>query len=134
MRVWQLENQGAGVSAYADELRAIQTFAALQPSYRILIYIGANFEGTTLATISAEMAKHKAVLEAYATSGIQQRQIIASFEWFCGYYKPTLIKFFPAILKQLFDEDIVDEEVFLQWYQDVLVNGDIVLFKQLTSS
>ena len=123
MKAWQRDNQGASVSAFEDELRAIQTFAALKPAYKILIYIAANFEGTTLATLNAEVVAHKPLLVAFAKTGILQRQTIAAVEWFCGTYKPPLIKFFPAILKQLFDEDVVEEDIFLEWYQDPLVNG-----------
>jgi hypothetical protein len=123
LKVWQLENQGATLSAYEDELRSIQTFAALKPSYKVLIYIGVNFQGTSLAALSGEITTHLSLLKIYAKGAIQQRQLIAAVEWFCGYYKPALVKFFPALLKQLFDEEVVEEEVFLGWYQDNLNNG-----------
>lgn len=110
-------------SQLEDELRSIQTFAALKPSYKILIYLGANLAGTSLASLNAEIIHHKVVIANLSKSDIQQRQLIAAVEWYFGVRFPNLMKFFPAILKTLFDEEVVAEDVFLDWYQDTPRNG-----------
>jgi hypothetical protein len=35
-------------------------------------------------------------------------------EWFCGTRIPALKKFFPVVLKQLYEEELVEEEVRIQ--------------------
>ena len=50
-----------------------------------------------------------------SASAIQQRHMIAAFEWFCGRKYPNLMKFFPVVLKQLFDEELIEEDVFFEW-------------------
>ncbi len=67
---------------------------------------------------------HKPVLRLLCPIGatIQQRHVIAAFEWFCGTKYPALLKFFPVILKQLLDEEIVDEDTFLVWSADYARN------------
>jgi hypothetical protein len=48
-------------------------------------------------------------------SEIQQRHLIAGIEWFCGTKYPNLSRFFPVMLKQLFDDELVEEETFFNW-------------------
>lgn len=122
LKLWQLENPGHAVSTLEDELRSIQTFAALKPAYKVLIFLAGNLAGTTLASLNAEIVSHKDVLVRLSKTPIQQHHLVAAVEWFCGVRSPALMRFFPAILKLLFDEEIVEEEVFLEWYQDTCRN------------
>jgi len=55
------------------------------------------------------------MLAALAPSEPQQRQLIAAFEWFCGSKYPSLLRFFPVVLKLLLDEELVEEDVFFAW-------------------
>jgi hypothetical protein len=112
-KLWSRENATAGVAAICDELRAIQTFAALRPSDRIIIYMGAMF--TADAITGNEMEKFKMTLSALAPSAIQQRHLIAAIEWFCGTRMPTMLKYFPVMLKHAYDLDLLDEENILEW-------------------
>ena len=45
-----------------------------------------------------------------------QRHLIGAFEWFCATKYPALAKDFHMVLKVLYDEDLVEEEVFLDWH------------------
>jgi translation initiation factor 5 len=101
-----------------DELRSVQTFAALKPSYKVLIYLSAKLTATSLSALSAEIIACKYVLVGLTKSPIQQRQLIAAIEWFCGVRNASLIKFFPALLKVFFDEELIEEDVFLEWAAD----------------
>ena len=85
-----------------------------------------NFDGTNLSTLNANVTTHSSTLKSLCKSPQQQRQLISASEWFFGSYKSDLIKFFPAILKKFYEDDIVEEEVFLEWYQDSLRNVDTI--------
>ena len=62
------------------------------------------------------------MLRSLAPSLIQQRHLIAAFEWLCGTRYTSLAKFFPVLLKHLFDEEIVEEDAFLKWNADLTRN------------
>lgn len=49
-------------------------------------------------------------------------KLLAAFEWFCGRKYPQLMKFFPVVLKSLFDEELVEEDVFFEWAGDMTRN------------
>ena len=120
LRLWLSTNQSHTTTELLEELRAIQTFASLRPADRIIIYLGTVF--TDQAVVDVEVVKHKEILASLAPSTIQQRHLIAAFEWFCGKKYPSLMKFFPVILKQLFDEELVEEDVFFEWAADLTRN------------
>lgn len=125
-----MENVDAPVDVILEELRIVQTMASLRPASRCIIFLGAVF---TEAVIAAnQIVVHKPVLKALSPSPIQQRHLIAAWEWFCGTRHPTLLKYFPVILKNLFDEDIVDEEVFLNWGADISRNEHTADFSMIS--
>ena len=168
LKIWLVEHPEHTTAELLEELRAIQTFASLRPADRIIIYLGTV--GTDGLVTKGEVAANKEVLCALAPSAIQQRHLVAAFEWFCGRKYPQLMKFFPVVrrrayllfscpspspfpsplnglrhrschwgwpawrcvdasvpahiqapqppaqvLKQLFDEEIVEEDVFFEW-------------------
>ena len=120
LNLWLLENATATDASLLEELRSIQTFAALRPADRIIIYLGAIF--TEEVVSGGQIASHKTMLAALAPSAIQQRHLISAFEWFCGRKYPQLMKFFPVVLKLLFDEELVEEDVFYEWAGDLTRN------------
>eukprot|EP00602_Paraphysomonas_sp_CaronLab_P001389 CAMPEP_0185026884 /NCGR_PEP_ID=MMETSP1103-20130426/11450_1 /TAXON_ID=36769 /ORGANISM="Paraphysomonas bandaiensis, Strain Caron Lab Isolate" /LENGTH=393 /DNA_ID=CAMNT_0027560619 /DNA_START=235 /DNA_END=1416 /DNA_ORIENTATION=+ len=110
------------LAAVVEELRSIQTLSSLRPSDRAIIYIGATFSPTSIA--DNDVKKHKDVLGMLAPKDneIQQRHLIAAAEWFCGTRYPDLLRMFPVLLKQLYDEDLVEEEAFYAWHTDLTRN------------
>jgi translation initiation factor 5 len=110
----------ASVVKIMDILRDIQTVSNLRPLDRIIIYIGAVMTDALLT--AKEIEKNCAVLMAMAKSVDTQRHVIAAFEWFCGSHQKALSSKFPLVLKSLFDEEIVDEEVFFSWSADYAKN------------
>lgn len=117
---WFETNAESPEATIVEELRSLQTLSSLRAADRAIIFIGAVM---TEAVISGkEIAKYTKVLEALGTSAIQQRHIIAAFEWFCGTKYPSLTSKFPILLKTLFDEEIVEEDIFLMWAADYARN------------
>lgn len=47
-----------------------------------------------------------------------QRHFLAAFEWLCGSHYPSLTRLFAKVLMQLYDADLLDEEVLLMWWND----------------
>lgn len=111
---------GAPVSSIINELRSIQTLSSLPPSDRPIIYLGATFSVNSIG--SNDVMKHRDILSQLAPKDIQQRQLIAATEWFCGTKYPELVRKFPIMLKQLYDADLVEEEVFYAWSTDYTRN------------
>lgn len=120
-RCWLGNNNDASIDIIVEELRAIQTMASLSPASRPIIYIGSLFSEAVI--VNKEIETYSPVLKVIAPSSIQQRHLIAAFEWFCGVKFPSLVRYFPIILKVLFDEDLVEEEVFLKWGTDLTRNA-----------
>lgn len=102
------------VAEMADEIATLQTFSALRPGDRVLIYVGATFDEN--AAQSSAVEKHKQALATLSNN--DPRQLIAAMEWFCGVRFPSLLRWFPAFLKHLYDEDLVEEEHFLAWDEE----------------
>mmetsp|Transcript_11947 Transcript_11947/g.26875 ORF Transcript_11947/g.26875 Transcript_11947/m.26875 type:complete len:273 (-) Transcript_11947:28-846(-) len=103
-----------------DELRNIQTMASLRPADRVLILLGALF--TDALVERKEIRMHSKYLSALSTSTIQQRHLIAAFEWLCGTKYPAKARYFAVVLKDLLEEELVEEDVFLEWAADLTRN------------
>lgn len=110
------------IAAIAEELRSIQTLSSLRPSDRVLIYLGSTFTASSITDKDVE--KHRDVLAVLTpkASDIQQRHLIAAAEWFCGAHVPELLKMFPVLLQQLYENDLVDEDSFFSWNADTTRN------------
>jgi len=103
-----------------DELRNIQTVSSLRPSDRVILYIGTVL--TEKAHTEIESEEVSVVLAALGASVQQQRHVIAAFEWFYGTKHAAYSKLFPLALKTLYEEELVEEDVFLEWSVDYAKN------------
>jgi len=119
-RLWVQENPSAPVASLLEELRVVQTFASLRVQDRVIIFLGAKF--TENFVTANEIMTQKEILSSLAPSAVQQRHLIGGFEWLCATRFPATRKFFPVVLKQLFDEELVEEEVFYEWSADTVKN------------
>ena len=71
------------------------------------------------------MAKKKNFLAAAATlEDGSQTTLLHAIECFCGKTRPEALKEAPFILKELYDNDLVEEEFIVDWYQKGLVGGN----------
>lgn len=117
---WLVDNPKAMNAAVADELRDIQTFAALRPADRLIIFLGTVF--TDAAATANETSDHVGTLQALISEKIQQRHYIGALEWLCGTHQTSLKKYFPVLLKHAYDEDLLEEDTILQWAEDSVQN------------
>jgi hypothetical protein len=131
------------LSQLVEELRSIQTLSSLSPAYRYLILLGTLCTSQCIAT--NEILKFKTILSTLVMkqNQIQQRQLIAATEWLIGVklnhstsaagsasasgsassaVGGSLIRMYPVLLKQLYDEDLIEEEVLFDWFHDELRN------------
>jgi translation initiation factor 5 len=120
LKIWLGDNADHSTAQLLDELRALQTLASLRPADRIIIFLGGVF--SEAAVSEKQVEAHAEVLGALAATAIQQRHLIAAFEWFCGRRHPSLVKYFPVLLKALLDEELVEEDTFFAWAGDFARN------------
>lgn len=102
-----------------EELRMISTLNGLPVEERVFVFVCAAF--------GPECVKAKAV-EKYADvlKGLMlkvdeagyQRRLLGVMEFLCAVKHPELRRFFPVLLKQLYEEEVVDEAVFLEWDEE----------------
>mmetsp|Transcript_22062 Transcript_22062/g.32024 ORF Transcript_22062/g.32024 Transcript_22062/m.32024 type:complete len:403 (-) Transcript_22062:197-1405(-) len=105
---------GASVEAVLEELRVVQTFSSFPTYFRIDMMVAAAF-GSGNVTAN-ELAPHKEAFVALVNGNqINERRVIGALERLCGQRRPELQVLFPVILKMFYDEDIVSEEVILDW-------------------
>lgn len=131
---WRAEvGDGAPVEAVIEKLKTIHTLSGLRPADRVIIFVGAYF--TETAHRDNLVAKYKAVLSALTPTAIHQRHLIAAMEWLCGTRYPSLLRYFPVLLKHLYDEDLLDEDTIISWHIDYVRNefsSDASLVADLT--
>lgn len=102
-----------------EELRMISTLNGLPVEERVFVFVCAAF--------GAECVKSKAV-EKYADvlkglmlkvdEAAYQRRLLGVMEFLCAVKHPELRRFFPVLLKQLYEEEVVEEAVFLEWDEE----------------
>lgn len=119
-KLFRASNAASSVSQHLDELRNIQTMASLRPADRIIIFLGSVF--TEDAIVANQVETHKEYLKALSPTEIQQRHLIAAFEWFCGSKFPQFNRLFSKVLMQLYEAEIVEEDTFLAWAADTTRN------------
>ncbi|KAJ2035384.1 eukaryotic translation initiation factor 5 [Coemansia sp. RSA 922] len=79
----------------------------------VIVVILCLFEEST--TVVKDIAKHDKLLASFGDSDKHQRAVIGGFERLIETRQDALLAKTPAIFKALFDEEIVEEEAFLEW-------------------
>ncbi|TYZ57822.1 hypothetical protein PybrP1_005542 [[Pythium] brassicae (nom. inval.)] len=108
-----LATPGQPPAAIFEELCRQQTYAALPITDRLVIFFRSAFTGAILA--SNQVAKYAPVLEQVIDSAHSQHRLLALCEHFCAVAHPELTKSFPILLKLLYDEELLEEDVLLGW-------------------
>ncbi|KAJ1830322.1 eukaryotic translation initiation factor 5 [Coemansia sp. RSA 2711] len=79
----------------------------------LVVVVQCLFDGS--ATPVKDIARHKRLLGRFGTSDKHQRAIIGGFERLIEANMDTLLAKTPTLLMSLFDKDIVEEDVLLEW-------------------
>lgn len=103
-----------------EELRNITTMNALPAASRIAIFLGAVCPENFIAAKTVETQSE--TLQALANGEINQRQMLAALEWLVGTRFPASARVVAKALMQLYDAEVVEEDVFLAWAGDTIKN------------
>ena len=107
------ENPDAKPSDIAEVVTNQQMASALKSQQKVHIFVQAAF--TPQFFKNKEVQKYAPVISAITNENrIMERHLIAALELF-SVSKP---KNFPVLIKQLYDEDALDEETILDWADD----------------
>ncbi|KAK4413263.1 putative eukaryotic translation initiation factor 5-2 [Sesamum alatum] len=82
----------------------------------------ALFEGVGKG-FSKEVVKKKNYLVAVVQEEGSQALLLQAIESFCGKASPDAVKEIALVLKELYDNDVLEEELIVEWYQKG-INGD----------
>jgi hypothetical protein len=129
-KLWLEQSAEGGAAPNAEaqvcELRALQQRLCLaaepQPT-TTTIFLGATCTDPTVTATLAAITQHAPVLQTLAQGNdddayIQQRRVIAAFGWLCGTKRHScdLAASFWRVCERLYDEDVVGEDAFLEWW------------------
>eukprot|EP00241_Pyramimonas_parkeae_P001466 CAMPEP_0114272288 /NCGR_PEP_ID=MMETSP0058-20121206/28370_1 /TAXON_ID=36894 /ORGANISM="Pyramimonas parkeae, CCMP726" /LENGTH=478 /DNA_ID=CAMNT_0001391439 /DNA_START=247 /DNA_END=1683 /DNA_ORIENTATION=+ len=117
----EIEELIEGLAAFAESRTPDKVAAFLKKlpvdtdSKRLLLLLRALFTEEDVK-LSTRVAKHQALMKAVVEEGpILQYALLQAFEALLALHLPDSQKEMPIILKFLYDEDIVVEEVILKW-------------------
>ena len=102
--------------AVITKVREIASEAKLMFKECAYILVASLFDNSVVS--NGQVASNVPILQALVSTDANKfmaRHLIGAFEDFLGNRIPELKKFFPLILKQLYDEDVLEEEVILDW-------------------
>lgn len=112
-RKYLAENPDASAADIAETVTNQQMASALKAHEKMQIFIRAAI--TPQFFKNKEIEKYAPVAEQIANGNkIIQRHLIAALELICK-DKP---KNFPVMIKQFYDEDVLEEDVILEWADD----------------
>ena len=109
---------GPAPDAIVTKVRELASEGQLMLKECAYICVAAMFDESVVS--ARQVAANAASLQALVATDANKfmaRHLIGAVEDFCGFRVPALKKFFPVLLKQLYDEDILEEEVILDWAQ-----------------
>lgn len=107
------ENPDASPNDIAELVTNQQMASALKSHHKARIFVAAAF--TPQFFKNKEVQKHAKSVQAITNGNkIMERHLIGALEAFC-IDKP---KNFPVLVKQLYDEDALDEDTILDWAEE----------------
>jgi len=70
------------------------------------------------ATNLAPIAKNKEALKNFVVDEEGQTALLRCIEKFCGETQPSLVSKAALTIKEIYDEELLDEQVILSWFED----------------
>lgn len=109
------ENPEASVSDILDAVKNQQMSSALKSHERIHIFMYSFITSDFFK--NKEIEKYAPIMKKITNDSIaMQRHLIGSVEGLCVQHLEP--KYFPVVLKQLYDEDVLGEDILLEWAYD----------------
>lgn len=85
-------------------------------------YFEALFDGVSKG-FSKEVLKKKTYIAAVIQDEDSQRHLLHAIETFCGKASPEAVKEVALVLKALYDDDVLEEESIVGWYEKGAAGG-----------
>lgn len=93
-------------------------------------YFEALFEGIGRG-FSKEAAMKKGYLSRVVQDENSQSMLLGAIEAFCNHARPEAVKEVALVLKVLYDEDILEEDIIFQWYDKSSVGNTSQIWKNV---
>ncbi|KAL6179772.1 hypothetical protein ACLB2K_046443 [Fragaria x ananassa] len=103
----------------ASQLKTLLGTLSGTPQEKMDALLEALFEGVGKGFSKEVNKKIKYISEATKAEG-SQLVLLRGFESFCGKASPDATKEVALVLKSLYDEDVLEEEYIMKWYQEGL--------------
>lgn len=68
------------------------------------------------SAVTPEVKNHRALLSKFVKSEGTQRALLDTIEHFCGHVNPTLKAKASFVVKEFYDQELLDEEAILKWF------------------
>ncbi|KAI9200612.1 hypothetical protein LWI28_010539 [Acer negundo] len=107
----------------ASQLKSLLSSLSGTPQEVMDALFAALFDGVEKG-FSREVSKKKNYLAAATQEEGTQMALLHSIESFCGKTGPDVVKEIALVLKSLYDNDVLEEEFILEWYNKGLVGGN----------
>ncbi|XP_004300421.1 PREDICTED: probable eukaryotic translation initiation factor 5-1 [Fragaria vesca subsp. vesca] len=111
--------QSLKAGSSASQLKTLFGTLCGTPQEKMDALLEALFEGVGKGFAKEVNKKIKYISEATKAEG-SQLVLLRGFESFCGKANPDATKEVALVLKSLYDEDVLEEEYIMKWYQEGL--------------
>ncbi|KAL6184834.1 hypothetical protein ACLB2K_046234 [Fragaria x ananassa] len=111
--------QSLKAGSSASQLKTLFGTLSGTPQEKMDALLEALFEGVGKGFAKEVNKKIKYISEATKAEG-SQLVLLRGFESFCGKANPDATKEVALVLKSLYDEDVLEEEYIMKWYQEGL--------------
>ena len=111
--------QSLKAGSSASQLKTLFGTLSGTPQEKMDALLEALFEGVGKGFSKEVNKKIKYISEATKAEG-SQLVLLRGFESFCGKANPDATKEVALVLKSLYDEDVLEEEYIMKWYQEGL--------------
>lgn len=115
-----------------SEVKRLQLARGLDEPQKIKVLLEAVIDMSDPNKIASEYKKNAALLSQFAAERAAAMILLSCIEEQVGVVKPALLSRTPVIIQVLYEEDVLDEDTILAWYEappeaSWLVNKDVAV-------
>jgi translation initiation factor 5 len=123
IKVFLANKENATVTEILSELRRVSLARSLDEPQKIKALLSAVIDAKKGKDIHTEFGKHAALFQKIVVSQASAVLFINCIEDFVGLMHPELLPRFPLILKELYEQDVLEEEHILTWFDTPAENS-----------